>query len=80
MQANHPFAKRSLNVLDEWGRPGCAVCGRPPEAHPDWKSTLPKSPEEFLTAEDRAAFDEWAERNRLRKERIRMETGIGHVG
>jgi len=33
MQANHPFAHRSLNPLDENGQPGCAVCGRPPSAH-----------------------------------------------
>ncbi len=35
MQANHPFARRSLNPLDENGQPGCAVCGRPPSAHND---------------------------------------------
>jgi hypothetical protein len=33
--ANHPFAKRALNPLDEWGREGCAVCGRPRDAHRD---------------------------------------------
>jgi hypothetical protein len=31
--ATHPFARRSLNPLDENGNIGCAVCGRPPSAH-----------------------------------------------
>ena len=32
--ANHSFAKRSLNVRDENGNEGCAICGRPRGAHP----------------------------------------------
>lgn len=32
--ANHPFAKRTLNALDENGNEGCAVCGRLRSAHP----------------------------------------------
>ena len=32
--ANHAFAKRSLNVRDENGNEGCAICGRPRGAHP----------------------------------------------
>ena len=43
-------------------------------------ANLPTDPEEFLTDEDRAAFAEWAERNRLRKAQISMETGIDRVG
>jgi len=31
--ANHPFAVRSLNVRDEWGRETCAACGRPRSVH-----------------------------------------------
>jgi CRISPR/Cas system-associated protein Cas10 (large subunit of type III CRISPR-Cas system) len=32
--ANHPFAKRELNVLDMDGNEGCAHCGRPRAIHP----------------------------------------------
>jgi len=38
------------------------------------------SPEDFLSEADQAEWAEWAEKNRLRKARISMETGIGHVG
>lgn len=33
--AIHPFAKRTLNVLNENGEEGCAVCGRPRSVHRD---------------------------------------------
>lgn len=33
MFANHPFAKRTLNAIDENGNEGCGVCGRPRSAH-----------------------------------------------
>lgn len=33
--ATHPFAKRSLNALDENGEEGCAVCGRARSFHRD---------------------------------------------
>lgn len=39
MMANHPFAKRQLNPLDENGQEGCAICGRPRGFHrqsEDW--------------------------------------------
>jgi hypothetical protein len=32
--APHPFAKRTLNPLDEWGNEGCGICGRPRSVHP----------------------------------------------
>jgi hypothetical protein len=32
--ANHPFTKRTLNVLDENGNEGCARCGRVRSVHP----------------------------------------------
>jgi hypothetical protein len=32
--ADHPFAHRSLNALDESGLEGCATCGRPRSVHP----------------------------------------------
>ena len=34
IMANHPFALRSLNVRDENGNEGCAVCGRTRTVHP----------------------------------------------
>jgi hypothetical protein len=34
MLANHPFAKRELNVRDENGNEGCAICGRSRDQHP----------------------------------------------
>ena len=47
---------------------------------PEWLKDLPSNPEEFLSEADQAEWAEWAEKNRLRKARISMETGIGHVG
>ena len=43
---------------------------------------LPNNPEDLLTDEDRAEWAEWAERNRLRRSRISMETGVpyGEIG
>jgi hypothetical protein len=35
IRANHPFRQRSLNVLDERGREGCATCARPRDVHPE---------------------------------------------
>ena len=45
-------------------------------------ASLPTDPTEFLTDEDQAAWDAWVERNRRRKARISMTTGIpvGEVG
>lgn len=44
------------------------------------KAVLLANPEGYLTDEDNTEFAEWVERNRLRKARISMETGIAHVG
>ena len=33
MFANHLFAKRTLNPIDENGNDGCATCGRPRSVH-----------------------------------------------
>jgi hypothetical protein len=38
--ANHSFAKRGLNVLDENGNEGCAHCGRPRDVHPDGRPAI----------------------------------------
>lgn len=54
MLANHPFARRSLNVLDENGQEGCAVCGRTRGVHPSdapTRSALPSADAGRTTAE-----------------------------
>jgi len=43
-------------------------------------NALPADPWDLVSDEDKAAWAEWAEKNRLRKARLSMETGIAHVG
>lgn len=90
--ATHPFAKRGLNPRDENGNFGCAVCGRPASVHRETElpkdvrdrltASLPSDLRDLLTDEDKAFLAEQAERNRLRKARISMDTGIpvGEIG
>jgi hypothetical protein len=52
----------------------------PPDVRQRIIDSLPADPRDYLTDEDKAAFAEWAEKNRLRKAQIAMETGVDRVG
>jgi len=56
MMANHPFAQRSLNVRDEWGREGCAICARPRGAHRQPNADTRRC----NRADDLTGIDPWA--------------------
>jgi hypothetical protein len=68
------------------GHLGVAICGRPESVHRTSElpkevrdrltASLPSDPRDLLTDEDKAFLADQAERNRLRKAQISMETGI----
>jgi hypothetical protein len=53
--ANHPFAERTLNPVDENGNRGCAICGRPPSVHRSEIVPLIETEEKVVT-NDREEF------------------------